>query len=278
MRPYLLIAFFSASMAANAQYYYKDILGTKESSELVKTYLKNKVNKVVISSFNAKNEKDENFYVEQRFSPVTRSLTTITRASSSNPSFLVSYFDEKSNVIKTVDSSEVLVSSTTYQYNPEGQLLLVVSTSSDSAKSATMNEHHIWQWNGNVPIQMLRIKNHTDTIFVSFKTDEQGNVIEEQETHKKKKAFPNFYYYNSNRQLTDIAQHNARVDKLLPIYMFEYSAGGQVIQKITVPSNHSDYLIWRYQYNENGLKTKEAVYNKQKKLTGRIEYQYSFDS
>jgi YD repeat-containing protein len=60
--------------------------------------------------------------------------------------------------------------------------------------------------------------------------------------------------------------------------MFEYSPSNQVIQRITVPSNGSQYLIWRYQYDERGLKIKEAVYNKQKQLTGKIEYQYSFGS
>ena len=60
--------------------------------------------------------------------------------------------------------------------------------------------------------------------------------------------------------------------------MFEYSPANQVIQKITVPSNSDNYLIWRYQYNGQGLKTKEVIYNKQKQLTGKIEYAYSFQS
>ena len=58
--------------------------------------------------------------------------------------------------------------------------------------------------------------------------------------------------------------------------MFEYSPANQVIQRITVPANSSEYTIWRYQYDSKGLKTKEAIYNKQKQLTGKVEYQYSF--
>jgi hypothetical protein len=60
--------------------------------------------------------------------------------------------------------------------------------------------------------------------------------------------------------------------------MFEYSSSDQVIQKITVPTNNSDYLIWRYQYNSQGLKIKEVVYSKHDKKNpmGKIEYQYSF--
>ena len=45
--------------------------------------------------------------------------------------------------------------------------------------------------------------------------------------------------------------------------MFEYSEANQVIQKITVPANSFNYLIWRYQYNAQGLKTREAIYSKE---------------
>jgi hypothetical protein len=100
-------------------------------------------------------------------------------------------------------------------------------------------------------------------------------VSEEMETRRGVKNRPVLYYYNDNNQLTDIVRYNARAKQLLPEYMFEYSTANQVIQKITVPSNSSEYLIWRYQFNPQGLKTKEVIYDKQKKVTGKIEYQYS---
>ena len=89
---------------------------------------------------------------------------------------------------------------------------------------------------------------------------------------------PVYYYYNENNQLTDIVRFNKKAKRLLPEYMFEYSEDNRVIQKITVPANSFDYLIWRYQYNQQGLKTKEAIYSKddKRKQLGRIEYQYFF--
>ena len=123
---------------------------------------------------------------------------------------------------------------------------------------------------------MLRIKNNSDTAFVHFKLDDSGNVIEETELRKGIATEPVYYYYDSKNQLTDIVRYNRKAKKLLPEYMFEYSPVGQVIQKITVPSNNDNYLIWRYQFNSQGLKTKEVIYNKQKELAGKIEYQYSF--
>jgi hypothetical protein len=60
--------------------------------------------------------------------------------------------------------------------------------------------------------------------------------------------------------------------------MFEYDDNNRVIQKITTLSTiNPDYLIWRYLYDDKGFKTKEALFDKQKELTGRIEYQYSFN-
>jgi hypothetical protein len=36
------------------------------------------------------------------------------------------------------------------------------------------------------------------------------------------------------------------------------------------------YNIWRYIFNEKGLKTKEALFNNDRELTGKIEYSYTF--
>ena len=63
----------------------------------------------------------------------------------------------------------------------------------------------------------------------------------------------------------------------MPETLFEYDENNRVIQKMNViSSNRPDYLIWRYIFNEKGLKTKEALFNKQKELTGKIEYTYTF--
>jgi hypothetical protein len=59
--------------------------------------------------------------------------------------------------------------------------------------------------------------------------------------------------------------------------MFEYDDSDRVIQKITTTSSRTlGYLIWRYIFDEKGLKTKEALFNDDKELTGKIEYTYTF--
>ena len=278
MRVLLPALVFFCFIRADAQYYYKDILGTRESADLVKTYQVNKVSRVVLTSFDGNNQKSADFYVEQVFTPATQVLKTTTRSGMGSESILLSYIDGNGRIIKTVDSNNILTSYTEYAYNDAGQLLSVSSSSVDSAKHSNEKEQHLWQWENNKPVRMLRIKNRIDTTYVSFKLDEDGNISEEQETRRGVRSEPVYYYYNENNQLTDIVRFNKKAKRLLPEYMFEYSEDNRVIQKITVPANSFDYLIWRYQYNQQGLKTKEAIYSKddKRKQLGRIEYQYFF--
>lgn len=232
----------------------------------------------MLTSYDADNTKSDNLFVQQEFFPAKRLLKTVTAtgADNANMSTVFTYADGNGNIIKTVDSTGVVINTTTYNYDASGNLDLVIISSSDTIINES--EQHMWQWENGKPSKMLRIKNKKDTTYVDFKLDENGNITEETETRKRVTARPYYYYYNENNQLTDIVRYNDRARQLLPEYMFEYSSSNQVIQKITVPSNNSDYLIWRYQYNTQGLKTKEAVYSRHDKRNpmGKIEYQYSF--
>lgn len=275
MKLLTLITFLAISFTSNCQYYYKDIIGSNQTSSLLKAYRLNKVSRVLVTSYDGENTKMDDFYVEQQFSP--EALKTITRSNVSNESILISYIDANNRVIKTIDSSDVVTSYTTYTYNSDGLLSGSLSSSSDSGRTTSQTEQHIWQYQNSKPVSMLRIKNNNDTTYFHFRIDDKGNVAEEQETHKGITSEPVYYYYDENGRLTDIVAYSKRAKRLLPEYMFEYSPSNQVIQQITVPDNSSQYTIWRYQYDDKGLKIKEAIYNKQKQLTGKLEYQYSFN-
>ncbi len=272
MKTILILLFLSSFFCASGQYYYKDIIGTKESFELVRNYKNNNVQRVQLNSFDADNTKNETFFVEQIFTP--RLLKTITRTGDENSATLTSYINELGQIEKTIDSSDALVAVSHYSYAPSGELQIIKSTSSDSSGTFVQTEEHRWEYGAGKIVRMLRIKNSTDTTFVLFKRDDSGNISEEQTTRKGVAGEPVYYYYNDQSRLTDIVRFNAKAKRLLPEYMFEYSAAGQVIQKITVPSNNSEYLIWRYQYGKDGLKIREAIYTRGKQLTGKIEYVY----
>ncbi len=190
---------------------------------------------------------------------------------------LTAFTDANGNVVKTIDSSQTITTTAVYNYNEQGMLQSVISTSSDTTRS-NQTEEHRWEYDNGKIARMLRIKDKNDTAYVSFKTDEKGNIIEEQSVRKGVVSEPVYYYYDSNNRLTDIVRFSSKAKRLLPEYLFEYSPTNQVIQKITVPANSSDYLIWRYQYNDKGLKIREAIFDKRKQLTGKIEYLYQFGS
>ncbi|HUQ97416.1 MAG TPA: hypothetical protein VM010_07110 [Chitinophagaceae bacterium] len=276
MKYLLLPCFLFSALVMQAQYYYRDIIGTRESSDLLKTYQKAGVTRVSVSSYDAENTRNDDFFVAQTFSKAHVALRTVTRNGSSDESVLFSYGDTAGRIIRTVDSSANLKSITQYGYNERGQLQFMNSSSSDTSKQLNETESHQWQWNNGQLVRMLRIINNLDTTVVDFRI-EKGNIVEEWSTHRGVKTDPVYYYYNDLNQLTDIVRFNNKAKRLLPEYMFEYNTDGRVIQRITVPANSSAYTIWRYQYNSEGLKIKEAVYDRYKMLNGKIEYQYSRD-
>jgi hypothetical protein len=278
MKSFLVFSFLLTLLTANSQYYYKDILGTKETADLIKSYRNNKVSRVLLNSYDAENTKSDDFYVEQVFSLPNQFLRTTTRSGVTNESVLVSFTDASGNVIKTIDSSETIITTSIYNYNDKGMLQSVISSSADTAHSINQTEEHRWEYENDKIVRMLRIKDKMDTAYISFKSDDKGNIIQEQSVRKGITSEPVYYYYDSNNRLTDIVRFSNKAKRLLPEYLFEYSPSNQVIQKITVPANSSEYLIWRYQYDDKGLKIKEAVFDKHKQLTGKIEYIYQFGS
>ncbi len=270
------LAILFISFNASAQYYYKDIIGTRESAELISTYNKAKVRSVTLNSYTINNTPINGFSIRQEFLPAQQALRTVTQSEYTNPSYLTTYADAAGRVVKTTDSSGGTVNTTAYTYNNAGKLTAVLFAAGDTL-TAVKTDDHLWQYDAQGRVsRMLRIKNKRDTAIVTFKLDEAGNVIEEQERRRALKEEPWFYYYDASNRLTDVVRWNAKVARHLPETMLEYSPSNQVIQRITIPQNSDAYLIWRYAYDSRGLKTKEVIFNKEKEQTGKVEYVYGF--
>jgi len=278
MKNIVLAALLISSALTQAQYYYKDIIGTAETNHQLKLYIATNVQSVVLKSFEPDGSVSDNFQVEQLLDKNAKTLKTVSHSGVTDESVLLSFFDDSSRVIKTMDTSGTSFNAAAYTYNGAGKLLSLKSFSGDTLKTGSETEDHQWTYNGKgQPVQMLRIINNTDTTVIKFQTDDNGNIIQETPYKKGKSGDPVYYYYDGKNQVTDIVRYNYKLKKLLPDYMFEYSDAGQVIQKITVPSNKAaQYLIWRYQYDSKGLKAREACFNKDKQQTGKIEYAYRF--
>ncbi len=200
----------------------------------------------------------------------------ITSTVNQNRSNITYVFNENGMLQSAEDSSTGMLSKSNYIYDNDGRLVEIRNVISDSSQDFSQSESHVWIYNNNHPLKMWRIINNTDSLEVRFKTDESGNIIEEQNFKKGKETDLIYYYYDEKNRLTDIVRYNTKAKRLLPDFMFEYDEQNRVIQKITTLSNlNLGYLTWRYLYNERGLKIKEALFNKEKQLQGRIDYSYN---
>lgn len=260
------IFFFSSSFS---QYYYNDIIANNQSNRQYQLLKSNKIKKVTINSFDADNQPLQGLSLTQEFAPDYSELSTIDSSSTLNT------FYENNKVKRTSTTVKDIETITDYSYDDKGRLHSISSTSTDTALKSDAAEKHIWEYNSNDhPDYMLKIKNNTDTTRIELICDPQGNVIEEHWKKNNLSLETYYYYYNDKNLLTDIVRFNKRAQKLLPDFLFEYDANNRVSQMIQVPAGNSNYLVWHYSYNENGLKQQEICDDKQKQVVGKVVYSY----
>src|ERR1700679_1925972 len=104
----LLTAF---DYSAVAQYYYKDILGTKQVIIERKALEDQKKRIVNVKSFEADGTESEGFFCQKKISKDYRKIETFTKSPATGRSIVTSYFDKKGLLTKTIDSSETNFSS-----------------------------------------------------------------------------------------------------------------------------------------------------------------------
>ena len=273
--PYLLILLLFYT--ANSQYYYKDIVSIADLNRLMKTYITNNVHKVTATGITPEGGPSSDFSEVHEINSAGTVLKVITRVNQTTSVLLYS-FNDRGLLINTVDSSAGIKSTSTYTYDVNGKPVSISNSAidADSSGNFSQTEIHQYFYKEGKPEKMWRIINKTDSLEVKFITDENGNVIEEKNFRRGVGADPIYYYYDEKNRLTDIVRFNYKANRLLPDYLFEYDDHDRVIQKITTTSNlNLGYLTWRYLFNEKGLKIKEALFNKEKQLQGRIDYTYN---
>lgn len=267
----LSISFFS--LHADAQYYYKDIISNKNLQADMIRYKQDKVKKIRINSIEANGEKSEGFFCEKKFSRDFKKTELFTKVPMTSASLLTSYFNQDGLLLSSVDSSDIVVNETTYTYDQQGRITHIISQarSSDDDFITELKEEHIYNYeDSKVPVSMTRVKNGTDSILILFTADENNNLAIEKDTRTGGKYY---YYYDNKNRLTDVVHMNEYKQKMIPDYQFEYNAAGNLVQMISTEEGNSEYYTWKYTY-ENGLRTKEKVYGKNRKLLGSVDYEY----
>ena len=269
----LQVVFLSCINAVYSQYYYNDLVATRQAAQQYQTLKTNHISHVTAQSFESDNQPTENFQLEQTISPDAGRVTiAASYPSTGNLLTVNTYKDGK--LVNTQDSSANVSTATTYTYNDAGNIATITTETLDTFMNSHSTEVHQWMYNSSgQPAQMLRIKDGNDTTVIAL-TYDNGNVAQETWKRKGHVVENYYYYYNANNQLTDIVRYNYRAKKMLPDFLYDYDANGRVVKMMQVPTGRSDYMIWQYIYNDNGLKEKELLFNKQQQLVGRIEYSY----
>ena len=271
--PFLFLLLFY--FAANSQYYYKDIVAAADISRLMKIYSANNIKKITAKGITPEGSPSSEFSEMGEVNGTTLKVTTNNNKAISTLKF---NFNDRGQLISSVDSAINVKSTSTYTYDANGKIISISNSATDADSSGDFSQTEVHQYiykDGKLD-KMWRIINKADSLEVRFVTDEHGNVIEERNFRRGVLADPIYYYYDDRNRLTDIVRFNYKANRLLPDYLFEYDDNDRVIQKITTTSgNNLGYLTWRYLFDEKGLKTKEALFNKDKQLQGRIDYSYN---
>lgn len=265
--------FLFLSTCLNAQYYYLDIVGTKQTNQQYKLLRAFQYKRINATSFEG-SEPSKDFVLEQTITNDGQKITTRSATIGSTESFFISYY-LNNRVVKTVDSSRNAINTVNYEYDNTGKLVSTNTNSVDFDGTFTSSEIHNWTYNERgLPERMLKIRNKTDTTLVTFVFDEQDNVAEEKWSKNNRTTETYYYYYNPKKLLTDVVRYNRKAKAMLPDYMFEYDSKGHIVQMTQTQKGNGNYLVWKYLYNDDGMKQKEVVFNKQKEMLGRIEYSY----
>lgn len=263
---------------AFSQFYYSDIVSVNHANTLYNLHKANKVKSVTVKNVVQSGVEENNFILKESYKKNWQEKNTeIGGSDGKQRAFTNNYNNNK--VVRKDDDGVNVNSLIQYEYNTAGKLSAIKTSSVDTSAefSDGFFEKHLFFYDSTgLPEKMLKIKNNSDTTTVLFIKDEANNVGEERWYRKGYLIETYYYYYNEKKMLTDIVRFNAKYKKMLPEFLFEYNDKGQLTQMKQIPFGSSNYTITLYEYNEQGLKTAEAIYTKRGELLNKLEYVYEY--
>jgi len=267
------IAVYFNSSAANAQYYYKDVLSTLQQNKEFSILKNANIKLIKISSFDENDQPSDGFFCEKKINKTFTQSQMLSKSNITGQSLLVTDYNNKGEVVKTTTTTPTTDNTVQFQYDQNGNISLITTNTIADGDSSGITETHEYFYENGKPVKMLRKKNNKLISTITFVLDDKGNVIEEDpsgNTIDKKY----YYYYDDHSRLTDVVHFNVIAKKLLPDYMFEYSTGTQPKQMISVDETGRNYFIWKYAYDDKNLPEIQKCFSKEKNLLGTIQFDY----
>jgi len=250
-------------------------LGNQQLRKEWETYKAAGIRHISIKSFEPDGSESKGFFCKKKFSKDYRKSELGNRSAGSAPSLLTTLFDDKGHILSTLDTSEFSVTQIRYTRDASGRILSIQSRihSADEDFVAELNEEHQYSYEegDSLPKELLVIRPQKDTDFIVFARDEKGRISIEKSSLTGKSYY---YYYDDAGRLTDIVREQERNGALLPDYMFEYDDKGRMVKMTSTEEASSNYWVWLYMYNEQGLRIKEKIFSKERQLVGSLGYEY----
>src|SRR6185436_2846952 len=174
--PFLFLLLFY--FAGNSQYYYKDLVAATDITRLMKTYTANNIKKITAKGVTPDGEASSDFSEVGEINGTTLKVTTNNNKSIATLKYS---FNDRGQLISSVDSAINVKSTSTYTYDANGKIISISNsaTDADSTGDFSQTEVHQYIYKDGKLDKMWRIINKADSLEVRFVTDEHGNVIEE---------------------------------------------------------------------------------------------------
>jgi hypothetical protein len=275
MRGWLFCLILFGCNQLQGQYYFNDLMANIQTHKQYKLLRALKVKKIIATVQESANSTPETLLTEEVSTDGKRIIIYTSLQNGKTSRTTTQY--EMGKLKKSESNNKGVESTTLYSYNEAGLPTLIQSTTKDTFLSSLTGEAHQYYYKQDgSPDYAYIIRNQSDTVRVNFSTDNQKSVLEETWTRKNKEIEKYYYYYNDKQQLTDIVRFNSKSNKMLPDFVYTYNEAGNVIQMIQVPRSGNNYITWKYNYNEKGLKTSENCFNKEKQLVGTVGYSYEY--
>lgn len=272
--PFILFIFFSFGISsASAQYFYKDILSTSKLNNEFAILKQGNIQLIKVESFDENDKPSEGFFCEKKINKNFTQSEMMSQSNITGQSLLTTDYNSEGKIIKTVTTTPNTTNTVKFSYDNDGNLAQINTSTTANEDSAGITETHEYTYADGKPVKMLRKKNNVLVSTITFAADDKGNIIEE-DVSGNSSDLKYYYYYDDSNRLTDVVHYNAVAKRLLPDYMFEYSAGNEPKQMISVDESGRNYFIWKYAYDDKSLPEIQKCFSKEKRLLGTIQFEY----
>lgn len=268
-----MFCFILSISAANAQYYYKDLMSTFQLNQEFNILKNAKLHIIKISSFDENDQPSKGFFCEKKINKNYSQSQMLSKSNITGESLLQTDYNPMGEIIKTTTTTPTTTNTIEFKYNDSGNISVITTNTIADGDSNGILETHEYFYKDGKPVKMIRKRNNTIISTIIFLSDNKGNIIEEDPSGKGLDQ-KYYYYYDDNNRLTDVVHFNVVAKKLLPDYMFEYNIESKPKQMISVDETGRNYFIWRYAYNDKKLPEIQKCYSKEKKLLGTIQFDY----